>query len=467
MAGIKHFFSDSRFWILLSFILRLYHITNPPLEVVHNWRQTTVTMPARNFVETGPDILFPKVDFAGDKTGITGMEFPLLNYFMYLVSLVFGYAHWYGRLINLIFSTVGLLFFHRLIKKYFNEAVAFNSTFILIFSIWFSYSRKIMPDTFSMSLVIMGLYYGTAFLDNKASLKNIMLYALFVLSGILSKLPAGYILIILLPFLYSSNISLSRKLVFSTVSLVVVAIVSAWYFYWVPHLNKVFGFDHFFMGKSLSDGFSDIIMNFNKALEKFYRQALGFTGFIVFVTGTVVVFRKKEKKPAIVLVLCSLAFLPVVIKGGFAFYNHSYYIIPFAPVMALVCGWFISGLNNKKAAVVLLSLITIECIISNNNDFYIKEQHMAILNLEKDFDRFSKRTDLILVNSGNVPTPVYFAHRKGWIDYNENISNATYIDTLHKKGLKYIVILKRAFGTDLLLKYKQVLSNNDYTIYKL
>ena len=80
------YFSNIRFWIVVLFIIRLIGITNPPLEVEHNWRQTTVTMVARNFLEVDNNIFYPRVDFAGDKTGITGMEFPLLNYMIYGVA---------------------------------------------------------------------------------------------------------------------------------------------------------------------------------------------------------------------------------------------------------------------------------------------------------------------------------------------------------------------------------------------
>ena len=92
---------------------------------------------------------------------------------------------------------------------------------------------------------------------------------------------------------------------------------------------------------------------------------------------------------------------------------------------------------------------------------------MAILHLEKDLDKFSKPTDLILINSGVVPTPIYFAHRKGWIDFNERIANNAYILALKEKKLKYIVILKKAFGEDIVLPYKQLLTNADYTIYEI
>ena len=70
---MKLYLKDIRFWILLFFVVRLYGIFFPPLEVSHNWRQTTVTMVARNFVEDGADILHPKIDIAGEKSGITGM----------------------------------------------------------------------------------------------------------------------------------------------------------------------------------------------------------------------------------------------------------------------------------------------------------------------------------------------------------------------------------------------------------
>ncbi|MCH8319269.1 MAG: hypothetical protein IIA88_12395, partial [Bacteroidetes bacterium] len=115
----KTILTDFRFWILLFFVIRLYGITNPPLEGAHSWRQVAVNMVARNFLEIDSNILYPRVDMAGEKTGITGMEFPLLNYLIFLISELFGFAHWYGRLLNLIVSSIGVYFFYLLIKKYF------------------------------------------------------------------------------------------------------------------------------------------------------------------------------------------------------------------------------------------------------------------------------------------------------------------------------------------------------------
>ena len=57
----KNYFTDIRFWILLFFFLRLYGITNAPLEISHNWRQSLTNMIARNFLEIDNNILYPRM----------------------------------------------------------------------------------------------------------------------------------------------------------------------------------------------------------------------------------------------------------------------------------------------------------------------------------------------------------------------------------------------------------------------
>ena len=80
-------FGDIRFWLAFFFVIRLYGITNPPLETSDNWRQTATLMVTRNYVEQGLDLLHPRVDTAGEKSGIVGMELPLLNLFHFLAGL--------------------------------------------------------------------------------------------------------------------------------------------------------------------------------------------------------------------------------------------------------------------------------------------------------------------------------------------------------------------------------------------
>lgn len=462
---------DVRFWIVFFFIIRLFGITNPPLEIGHNWRQTTVTMVARNFLEINNNIFYPRIDIAGEKTGITGMEFPLLNYLIYVIAELFGYQHWYGRLINLIISSIGLLFFYKLLRKYFLERVSLYATIILTVSIWFQFSRKIMPDTFAMSMIIASIYYGTSYLETKQRKKQflyLLTYFFLMMLGTLSKIPSAYLFIIFLIYFFNKQIATERKIVFLIVSLLGIIPVIFWYYYWVPYLVHKYDFWHFFMGKSLTQGFSEIIQNTNQTLNKFYDVALKFIGFTAFVYGLVKSIIRKNWKIYLLFVLPLISFSIIIIKAGYTFTHHSYYIIPFVPVMALVAGYGLSEIGNSKIALLILISISIEGIANQQHDFILSEKNKRILNIEKDIHKVTHQSDLIVINSGNFPTPMYFSHRKGWVTSNEKIKNDEYIDELKNKGLKYIVILKRTFGTEIeLTQHEKILDNEDYCIYKV
>ena len=467
---IERIITDIRFWILVIFVIRLIGITNPPLETGHNWRQSTVTMVSRNFYELDNNLFYPRIDIAGDKTGITGMEFPLFNYLIYLASLVFGYEHWYGRLINLIVSSLGLLFFYKLVKKKFSEQISFYSTIVLSVSVWFAFSRKIMPDTFAMSLIIASIYYGVCYFEVKSWSKKIiylLIYIVLMALGGLSKLPVVYLLIVFAMFIFNRKIIVQEKLVFILSSFAGLIPIIYWYFFWVPYLVKEYDFWHFFMGKNFVVGIREIIENLPQTFNRFYFTALKFTGFAAFLFGLIFSIIKKDKKILILFSLTFLSFCAVIFKAGFAFPHHNYYIIPFVPVMALIAGYGLSQIKNLKIVLIALIVISIEGIADQQHDCRIKKDNLRLINLEKDLDKFSNRNDLIIINSGSYPTPMYFAHRKGWINTNEMIENQKYINELVDRGLKYIVILKKSFGKEIVLEhYKKEFDNEDYCIYK-
>ena len=464
--NLKVVVNDVKFWIILFFLIRLLGITNAPLETAHNWRQTTVAMVARNFFEVDNNILYPRIDIAGEKTGITGMEFPVLNYLIYLFSKVFGYSHWYGRLINLIVSSFGLFFFYKIVLKYFDKRIAFNAAIILLFSIWFSYSRKIMPDTFATSLIIIGVYYGSNFLE-KSNFFSLLLYIIFIALGTLSKLPAAYLLVIFVVFFGSNKINIQLKVIFFFATITSLLLPTVWYFYWVPYLVDQFGFWHFFMGKNILIGLQEIINSLPNTLKRFYDDALKYIGFSIFIFGLIKMIGKQNKLLLTIFCLSFFSFLIVVFKAGFTFSHHTYYIIPFVPVMALVCGFGIYKIKNIKIRALVLISICLEGILNQQHDFRINKNELALLQLENDLNKVSEKKDLILINSGEYPTPMYFAHRKGWVNSNDQINDKNYVNQLNEKGLKYIVILKKTFEKNINLNYRVVFDSENYSIYKL
>ncbi len=461
---LKNLLSDIRFWIIFFFLLRLIGITNAPLEISHNWRQSLTNMISRNFVENGLNLLYPMIDMAGEKTGIIGSEFPFFNFLSYLFSSIYGDSHWYGRLINLIISSFGLYYFYLLIKGILNKTIAFNSTLILTVSIWFAFSRKIMPDTFSVSLVIIGLYYAFNYLKyNKIS--SIFLFFLFNTLGILCKIPALSLFSVLGILFFIEEIPTRRKLLVFIIGTVSFIIICLWYFYWVPYLLETYHYQLYFP-KGIWEGLHEIQNFIPELLEKFYFSSLSsYLATAFCLAGLILMIKNKKQYIILGLTIISLVFVVFIIKTGSVFPLHNYYVIPFTPVMALLAGYFISCIP-KKFQVYLLILISVESIANQQHDFTIKDSKKYKLELSEITKAYIPKNNLVIINGGFSPQDIYFSHRKGWTLNSLDIANPSFIDSLATLGGKFI-IQDRHYLNQQLPNYKQLFNNEDYIIYKI
>jgi len=455
LSGLR----DIRTWLLIAFALRLIGITLPPLETSHHWRQTTVTMVARNFAETGIDLLHPRMDTAGELTGITGMEFPLLNALIAGCIHAFGPAHWYGRLIVLLFGTLGVLAFHGLVERHLGERTAFHAAMLLLFSLWFMYSRKIMPDVFALSLVIMGVERMDAALCGKRAIRWVAVGALLILLGTLSKITAGCLLAAW------PVIAWQRKCGWVATAAIGVACLPAvwWYFRWVPHLVETYGYWHFFMGKAMVAGAKELLAHPLRTMDNFYFDALRFSGFACYCLGLIVVVRVRNKALMALFMLTTLAFLVIMLKAGDTFWVHAYYVLPFIPIMALFGGVGLAHVKDQRWAFALLALVVIEGLLAQKNDFHMNPDLAPLLGLEQDLQQTGV-DGLIVVNSGEVPTPLYFAHQKGWTLSNVVIQRTGTLDSLATLGCTRVVVMKHTFEGDVHLPWPDVLERPAYRI---
>ncbi len=428
------------FWIVVFFLIRLIGITNAPLEISHSWRQATGLMVARNFLEIDNNILYPRIDDNHATTGIIGMEFPIMNYLYYILAKIFGWSHWYGRLINLVVSSIGIYYFSKIVQRFFTKEVSFFSSLALLASIWFSFSRKMMPDTFCISLMFIGIYYGIKYLE-WGKVWHLILYLLFSGLGILSKIPAGIYFVIIILLLFQ-NFKPQRKFLLSALTIIPLALTYWWYFNWNPYLSSQFG-SWYNNGKSISEGFKELISHWDSTLKNFYFNAFeGYLFFVIFAVGILLAIKNRQKKLLIIFLSVGIVFLVYMSKSGFFFYHHSYYIIPFVPVMALVIGYAISKIQNSKLLVFFVLIATLESVLNQQHDFFIKDSREYLMQLEKVADKTSSPDDLIVINGGGSPLQIYLAHRKGWTCENEQLADPGYLANLKKKGCKYVFINK-------------------------
>jgi len=468
MIKIIDSFSNIKGIIILFFILRLYGITNPPLEISHNWRQTDMTMVSRNMTKDLHQILYPQVDYGGSKSQIVGMEFPLLNAFIALANRCFGYAHWYGRLINLIFSSIGMYFFYLLVSKLTNEKHAFYASFVLISTLWFAYSRKIMPDTFSASFIIAGIYYSILALERKTyRALYYILACIFIAIGGLTKISSCILLVFIVPFLLEKTIDLKTKIILIITLTFAGILTLAWYIVWVPYLNTLSD-ARFFMGKSFSIASHEIIDRLGDICLRFYETAVGFSGFILFLIGLFLLIKHKQKSLLIIFILGTLLEILFLFKTGAQFAIHTYYILPYVPIMALIAG-YVLYLLPKKYATILCFILFIENGARLYGEFIIKPKYQPVEHIDRILDSLKIPRNALIATNGNVsPTVLYFSQHKGWTPSNEQLQNPDFIHSLILKSCEYIVIDKQAFSDDVeLLNKTEIFNNKSFRIYKL
>lgn len=464
-------YKDIRFWLVFLTVIRLYAITLPPLEHQHPWRQADGLMIARNFLETDANILYPRVDIAGEKTGITGSEFPILNYLIYLIAAVFGYAHWYGRLVVLIVSGSGSFYFYKSIKRYFGESAAFNAAVILTASYWFSYSRKVMPDCFAASLCIMALYFVLEYLETGNPLHLLLYFTLGALGG-LSKISSCVLLGIVPVLMLNGRFAMNKRIQVAVTSAAVLATVIAWYFIWVPHLNGTYGFgDHFTTGCPLwSMGWEEIQANFPAVMRRLFIVPMKYLGFVVFLLSFIYVIVKRQWDVVAFFTIPYLAFMVIILKTGKSIVHDQYYVLTSIPALAFLAGYGLSRLANGAIMYIILAAVAVENIGDQIYDFRIHKMNAPLAGLEAIADSVSQRQDLFIINSGtHCPTVMYFAHRRGWTVTPQAIRDKSLLQSVKEKGCKYVLICKEMYheNYDVVLDLPQLFESADFRIYSL
>lgn len=435
----KLFLKDIRFWIFISFVIRLINIDMPVIDA-HSWRQADGYAMARNFYEISPNIFYPRIDHAGNLSGIMGSEFPLLNYLTYWLYLIFGVDWWQGRLINLVASVFGAWFFYRIVHDYIKKEVAFNATIFLLVSIWFAHSRKFMPDVFSASLVITGLYFGWRFMKDNKGFLYLFLFALFCMFGLLSKLPAFVVTALIFPAIFDRSILLERKVYLVIITGLLLAPVIYWYFVWAPHLTETFGFYYFYMGSSISESLHFLITQWPGALNRFYYDGLSFSGFILFILGIILVMRKKEGNMLLYLFSSFFLMILFLLKAGESFVTLSYYIVPFVPAMCILAAYPLTTFRKDWIKIAVVLVVAIEGIGNQQHDLKFRNKKAYLVGLEDVADQYTQRNDLVAINNGvSNPDALYLAHRKGWAINSGDTIHLNILEKIKNDGCKLII----------------------------
>jgi len=468
----RQWLGDFRFWLLLFGLIRLIGITDPPLEAGHSWRQMLTNMVAYNFLEVDPNPLYPRLDMAGAKSGITGLEFPIFSYLIYLANLIFGEAHWYGRLINLVVSSLGVWAFYRIIERHYGEKIAFLSGMILLSSIWFTFSRKSMPDTFSVALALLALDQALRYLY-QGGRRSLLSWTMLGMLALLSKIPAVFPLGALLLPILDRDVPMSRKLSLIGTGLLVLIPVGWWYGYWVGHLGDTYQFLYstpLYDPNTLNESLAQLQVHAEVLSKQFYFYPLyAFTGTAAVLLGIGTLIRDRNRPLLVLFGLTFLGMIAFMLKLGEVFATHNYYLIPFIPGLCLTAGYGLSRLPGAHWTYFALALVMIEGVANQQHDLFLKEKRRYPLTLVTHLPaELPDSARVVVISPSGHPQNLYFAYRKGWLLNPSVLKEPARLRKLHTQGAQLLLIDRHEVYTDeLTLPFAQVHRGPHYEIYDL
>jgi hypothetical protein len=468
----RQWLGDFRFWLLFFGLIRLIGITDPPLEAGHSWRQMLTNMVAHNFLEVDPNPLYPRLDMAGAKSGITGLEFPIFSYLIYLANLIFGEAHWYGRLINLVVSSLGVWAFYRAINRHYGEKLAFLSGMLLLSSIWFAFSRKSMPDTFSVALALLALNQALRYLY-RGGTRPLLSWTALGMLALLSKLPAIFPLGALLLPLLDPTVPRTRKLGLVSSGGLLLIPVGWWYGYWVGHLGETYQFLYstpLYDPSTLSESLAQLQIHAEALSKQFYFYPLyAFTGTAAVLLGIGTLIRDRNWPLLTLFGLTSLGMIAFMLKLGEVFAIHNYYLIPFIPGLCLAAGYGLLRLPGVRWPFVVLALVMIEGVANQQHDLFLKEKRRYPLTLAAHLPAgLSDSARVIVISPSGHPQTLYFADRKGWLLDPAVLSQPERLQQLHAQGAQLLLIDRHdVYTEELTLPFARVHRGAHYEIYDL
>ena len=495
MVTLDNKFKPSKSIYLIFLIYTLIHIpvfVFPSLQGQHIWRQADVAAVARNFAVESMNIFYPRVDLRGDLSGITGMEFPLFNYIVAMIYKITG-TTWvgFGKILSYICAVFSVILLTKLVfspnlisKNYLKDNLETNSQinldnkfcnpalFVLIALLspfCFRYSAKFMPEFLAMFLSVSSLVLFLSYQEKQTNIfKKSNYYILFssALLLLLGMLVRPYYAFFGLPLFIRAILSLynkkfSESFICTLTGVLVLSVFYAWYGYWVPHLNKVYGMTYFYMGSSIMHNVktiftTDLVWLLFKVLSHRYLawvlMPFCFHGAYLYIKNHHARYISSLNILAVRYLvwigLISLLTMPFII--GFHFEPHRYFLAASYPMLTIFCYLSMVRVGEcfaYKKVLILYMMIFIAIAGALTPQIYRRHGYIkALVHKRADLLKNVDPNALIVTTDGGIPIDLYILNRKGWAINLPSNSDERNKLLVHLKSLGAAYMLTPAKG---------------------
>lgn len=470
--------NGTRILYIAFFISALSHLPflNLGPRSVHAWRQCNTLAVARNFHQEKMDIMNPRVDKRLDTDGVTGMQFPSYEYIVASAYNIVGEHNWVHRLVSLFITfwgALGMFYLTKLLTKH--DLAAGFAGFAYVFSpdlYYFGFSA--LPDILALAASVWGLYYflkwyyepnstsapHSAFIIHKSQLNTYYIASLFLitLAGLtkLQFLAVGFFIapLVVLGFkkIENGKKKIGALVVFGLVS----CLVPLWWYKRSVELIKTTGLDDFGITfRPESDVMKGLQTIFQNVTSDLPDLLLNYFSFFLFLLSIYFFFKNKFWKSMwfIPMFTWTIALIAYHIIELAQMNVHSYYMMPYYPVLFLMIGYAVKNICDKKmgyrflmAVLILSPIATCFRIIPSR---FTKTDPGIPLELYNDNTRKqlieATPENALCIVGPDISGCIYFYHleKKGFgfnnvIDLTENLGTETRLENYVHRGARFI-----------------------------
>lgn len=378
---------------------------------IHSWAQCMRASIAENYYEESMNFFLPRLHNVLDGEGITGLEFPFVNYSVAILYKLFGFNEAYFRGFVYFSLFVGLFFFFLLSQSLLkNILISLLVVGLCFFSpVLVYYSTNFMPDVTSLGLLLTSWFLFFKYLHNKKT--NTIYWLFFTLTlASLIKITAFIAFGVLICLLILDSLKFFKKttigesLIFHKKHFLILIITGAcvtasWYIY-AQWLSKVYHSNAFTLGseyvtdpKKFMEIWDAILVNWGGA---YYNPDM--YSVLLYMLVALILFCKYASRLlfsiTIITILGSVSFSLLMF---FQFRNHDYYIILLLPcVFFLVLTFFdlVIRLSKKffmpiKYVVTIILIFTLyDSAIYSRGDYMYRQSDYYLDTTKDDFRKY-------------------------------------------------------------------------------
>lgn len=440
---------------------------------IHSWAQCERASIALNYYEEGMNFFLPKIhkELAGE--GITGLEFPFVNYSAAILYKIFGFKEIYYRVFVLFTLIIGLICFAQLVymrtKNYWLALAAVSSAYLSPVLVY--YSANFLPDTTSLGFALAAWYFFFRYLDTQSK-KHFFLFFGFALFAAWIKISSLIVIGVVIALLILDYMKFFHKVrdnkpLFTQKTRIIIAsaitaaLVIAWYRY-AQWLSERYGSDAFLLKQNLVTSKKEAleIWRYIQAewVPQYYaNETYTLIGCVLlsFLIGAKYVSRLLFTI-TLFTVLGSCCFVYLMF---FQFHNHDYYIITLLPCVFLLLLTFVDYISRladnyfpplKFVVLIIFFFNSKECVewcklnyttrysaymFAMTGDFSVYEDlepKLRKLGVQKHETTVSA-WDFTYCNS------LYLMNQMGW-SFNYDVGKDYIAWIMHNKNPKYLVL---------------------------